>query len=123
MLLDSNILIYGGKGEDPRLDLILDRFDLAVASVTLVETLGFHGLSAEERHWLEITFERMRVLPLDSFVVRQAIALRQQRRIALADAIIAGTAMVHNLPLVTRNTADFRGIPGLQLVDPFTSPG
>ena len=123
MLLDSNILIYGGKGEYPRLDVILDRLDLAVASVTLVETLGFHGLSAEERHWLEITFERMRVLPLDSFVVRQAIALRQQRRIALADAIIAGTAMVHNLPLVTRNTADFRGIPGLQLVDPFTSPG
>jgi len=123
MLLDSNILIYGGKGEYPRLDVILDRLDLAVASVTLVETLGFHGLSAEERHWLEITFERMRVLPLDSFVVRQAIALRQQRRIALADAIIAGTAMVHNLPLVTRNTSDFRGIPGLQLVDPFTSPG
>jgi len=123
MLLDSNILIYGGKGEYPRLDVILDRLDLAVASVTLVETLGFHGLSAEERHWLEITFERMRVLPLDSFVVRQAIAFRQQRRIPLADAIIAGTAMVHNLPLVTRNTSDFRGIPGLQLVDPFTSPG
>ena len=40
MLLDSNILIYGGKGEYPRLDVILDRLDLAVASVTLVETLG-----------------------------------------------------------------------------------
>ena len=44
MLLDSNILIYGAEGGEPQLDAILDRTDLAVASVTCIETLGFHRL-------------------------------------------------------------------------------
>ncbi len=39
MLLDSNILIYGANGEDPGLDAILDRTDLAAASVTRIETM------------------------------------------------------------------------------------
>ena len=51
MLLDSNILIYGANGEHPALDEILDRTDLAAASVTRIETLGFHRLSEIERRW------------------------------------------------------------------------
>ena len=42
MLLDSNILIYGANGEYAELDAILDRTDLSAASVTRIETLGFH---------------------------------------------------------------------------------
>ena len=49
MLLDSNILIYGAEGGEARLDAILNRTDLAVASVTRIETLGFHRLSEAER--------------------------------------------------------------------------
>ena len=48
----------------------------------------------------------------------QAIALRQQRRMGLGDAIIAATAIVHNLTLVTHNTEDFRWIANLELLDP-----
>ena len=33
----------------------------------------------------------------------------------------AATALVHNLPLVTRNVEDFTGIPGLLVVNPFAS--
>jgi toxin FitB len=64
MLLDSNILIYGANGENPGLDAILDRTDLAAASVTRIEMLGFHRLSEIERSWLETTFERMKILTL-----------------------------------------------------------
>ena len=39
----------------------------------------------------------------------------------LGDAIIAATAMVHNLTLVTHNTEDFRWIAGLELLDPLTN--
>jgi hypothetical protein len=49
MLLDSNILVYGASGEHPGLDAILERTDLAAASVTRIETLGFHRLSEIER--------------------------------------------------------------------------
>lgn len=41
MLLDSNILIYGAQGGHPGLDAILGRTDLAVASVTRIETPVF----------------------------------------------------------------------------------
>jgi predicted nucleic acid-binding protein len=37
---------------------------------------------------------------------------------SLGDAIIGASALVHQDTLVTRNTADFRWIPGLRLLDP-----
>ena len=119
MLLDSNILIYGANGEHPALDEILDRTDLAAASVTRIETMGFHRLSEIERRWLETTFERMKILALDDAVAARAIALRQERKMGLADAIIAATALAHDRPLVTRNEEDFRHVTGLRVINPF----
>lgn len=122
MLLDSNILIYGAHGPEPRLDIVLSRTDLAVTSITRIETLGFHRLTDAERHWLEVAIGLTRVLMLDDDVANCAIALRQSRKIGVADAIIAATALVHGLPLVTRNVRDFDDIPGLTLINPFTEP-
>ena len=122
MLLDSNILIYGAEGGEPQLDAILDRTDLAVASVSCIETLGYHRLSDAERGGLEAAIARMRVLALDDAVVARTISLRQQRKMGLADAIIAATALVHRLPLVTRNVDDFKHVAGLEIINPFASP-
>ena len=119
MLLDSNILIYGAESGEPRLDAILDRTDLAVASVTCIETLGYHRLSEAERDGLQAAIARMKVLALSDGVMERAISLRQQRRMGLADAIIAATALVHDLPLVTRNVDDFKHVAGLKLMNPF----
>lgn len=119
MLLDSNILIYGSQGSEAPLDEILSRTDLAVASVTQIETLGFHRLPEPHRRWFEVAFGRMRILALDELITSRAIALRQARNTGLVDAIIAATALVHNLPLVTRNDADFRGIGDLEIINPF----
>jgi toxin FitB len=122
MLLDSNILIYGAEEGEPRLDVILDRSDLAVASVTCIETLGYHRLSDSERHGLEAAIARMTVLTLEGAVIARAISLRQERKMGLADAIIAATALVHQLPLVTRNVDDFKHVAGLEIVNPFAEP-
>ena len=119
MLLDSNILIYGASREHPGLDAVLDRTDLAAASISRIETLGFHKLSDIERHWLDAAFARMQILPLDDIVAARAIELRQQSRMRLADAIIAATALVHLRPLVTRNVDDFRHLTELEIINPF----
>jgi len=37
---------------------------------------------------------------------------------SLGHALIAATAMDHNLPLATRNTNDFDWISGVQLINP-----
>lgn len=122
MLLDSNILIYGADSGEPRLDAILDRTDLAISSVTRIETLGFHRLSETECEWLGAAIQRMLVLPLTEAVEDCAIALRQERKMGLADAIIAATALVHGLTLVTRNVDDFKHVSGLDWINPFAEP-
>ena len=122
MLLDSNILIYGAEEGEPRLDAILARSDLAVASVSCIETLGYHRLSDAERQGLEAAIARMTVLALEDAVVARAISLRQERKMGLADAIIAATALVHRLRVVTRNVDDYKHVPGLEIVNPFAEP-
>ena len=52
-------------------------------------------------------------------VLEAAIALRQQRKMSLGDALVAGTALHHNLALVTRNTGDFEWIDSLAVLNPF----
>ena len=84
-----------------------------------IEVYGFPGLKAEEKAALDVLFRRLTVHPLDTAVIERAITLRQQRKMGLADAIIAATALVHCLPLVTCNMGDFKQVPGLKLVDPF----
>jgi predicted nucleic acid-binding protein len=53
------------------------------------------------------------ILPIDELVIEKTISVRQNKKIALGDAIIAATALVHDLVLISRNTSDFINIPGL----------
>ena len=71
---------------------------------------------------MEEFFRLARVLPLSQAVLDQAVALRQQRKMSLGDALIAGTALVHGLTLVTRNVDDFQWVQGLTLLNPFEEP-
>ncbi len=43
--------------------------------------------------------------------------LQQGITISVADLMIGAVALVHDLTLVTHNTADFQNIPGLRLAD------
>jgi toxin FitB len=38
---------------------------------------------------------------------------------SLGDALVAGTALVHELTLITRNVDDFSRIEGLSILNPF----
>ena len=121
MLLDSNILIYAANKSAPEIDALAISAESAVASVTQIEVYGFTGLKTEEKAALDVLFHRLTVHPLDAMVIDRAIALRQESKMGLADAIIAATALVHNLPLVTRNETDFKHVAGLRIINPFAS--
>jgi toxin FitB len=119
MLLDSNILIYAAQPAHAHLRQFIAIHAPAVSAVSYVEVLGYHQLDTQERQYLEKFFRLARVLPLSQTVLDQAVTLRQQRRISLGDALVAGTALVHGLTLVTRNVDDFQWIQGLSLLNPF----
>jgi toxin FitB len=80
--------------------------------------LGYHLLVEQQRQYFEEFFQIAQVLPISQEVLVQAVALRQQRRMSLGDAIIAGTALLHELTLITRNVSDFRWIAELNLLNP-----
>jgi len=122
MLCDSNILIYAADPHDTRCGSFVERDDAAIATVSRIEVLGFPGfanVSEDHRQRLREIVDSMVQLGLDERVIERAITLRRQRRTSLADAVIAATALVHERPLVTRNTDDFKHIAGLRLIDPF----
>ena len=56
---------------------------------------------------------------MDNNVVNQTISLRKSRKIKLGDAIIAATALVYSLTLVTRNVDDFKKIVSLKILNPW----
>jgi predicted nucleic acid-binding protein len=118
-LLDSNVLIYAANGNTESLREFICSAGNAVSSITRIEVFGFSGLKQEEKASLDTLFAFLDVYSLDERVIAKSIELRQIRRMGLADAIIAATALVHAMPLVTRNADDFKAIEGLEVINPF----
>jgi predicted nucleic acid-binding protein len=122
MLVDSNIIIYAVQPENTFLTDFIETNPVAVASITRIEVLGFHlwhTLDADRQSLLEHLMETVTVLPLDDPVVDRAIRLRRRCKMSLGDSIVAATALLYELQLVTRNADDFKGIAELRLLNPF----
>jgi predicted nucleic acid-binding protein len=118
ILLDSNILIYLVQKEHEALRQWLLTIQPAYSIISKVEVLGYWNLSTTQAHAIAAVLSPMREISLTARQCEQAISLRQQRKMSLGDALIAATALDHNLPLATRNTKDFDWISGLQLINP-----
>lgn len=119
MILDSNIVIYSILPEHERLRTFIEENVPAVSLICRIEVLGFHKINQEQQAKFAKLFDGLPVLPISRDVADKAVALRQQRRMSLGDAITAGTALVHDRVLVTRNVSDFEWVAGLKLRNPF----
>jgi predicted nucleic acid-binding protein len=121
MLIDSNIIIYAARPEHAELRDFVATYAPAVSAISYVEVLGYHELSEREASLFRQFFAAASILPIDQDVLDKAVQLRQQRKMTLGDALVAATALVHHLPLVTHNVVDFAWIDDLTLVDPLDS--
>jgi len=75
--------------------------------------------AAQLDEWLNDLPTHFQVLSADVAVMRQWARLRHRRSdTAFEDALIASTAQVHRLTVVTRNVADFAPF-GVPLLNPF----
>lgn len=119
MLIDSNIIIYAAQPEYAELREFIAKHAPSVSAVSYVEIVGYHKLTEADRHFFEEFFSLAHVLPISQNVIERATELRQNKKMSLGDALVAGTSLAHNLTLVTRNEKDFSWIAGLKLFNPF----
>lgn len=118
VLLDSNLIIYSVDPADTLVRPFIRLHAAFVSEISIVEALGYHRLREIDRMGLELFFANCRLLPIDRTIIRAATELRQKRKMSLGDALIAGTAIIHELILATHNAADFQAIDGLTVIDP-----
>jgi hypothetical protein len=133
-LLDTNIISELRRPEraDPRVlawasGVHADELFLSVITILEIE-MGVLAVARRDpaqgavlRNWLEeklLEGFRGRILAVDIDVARRCAALHIPDRRAERDALIAATALVHRLTMVTRNTSDFRSV-GLDLINPW----
>jgi len=121
-LFDSNILIYHLNGELNSQGRALLKLGLlgneTYSIISKIEVLGFQQPSAVELQARQL-FSSLTEISLTSEITDQTIALRKLYKIKLPDAIIAATAIIQSLQLVTRNSIDFARITGLSMMNPF----
>ena len=136
-LLDTNVISELRKAKagkaDPKVVAWAERIpapNLFLSVITLLELET--GLLLIERRdllqgvilrcWLEtqvIPAFSERILPVDTPVARRCARLHVPDPRSDRDALIAATALIHDLTVVTRNVADFEPT-GVRIINPWT---
>jgi predicted nucleic acid-binding protein len=130
-LLDTNVVSYARKDASPATDwlraaapsllylsvITLGEIERGIAMKERADLKAAENLSA----WLQTIRNDYadRILPITDRVSILWGRLSALRTRGDADGLIAATAIVHDLVLVTRNTADFDDT-GVRLVNPWT---
>jgi predicted nucleic acid-binding protein len=120
---DKHVATWAASVPGPSLFLSVITIQEVEIGVLLVERRDA-SQGAVLRTWLEDhvlpAFED-RVLPVDTSVARRSAALDVPDPCPVRDSLIAATALVHGLTLVTRNVADVERT-GVRVMDPWRNP-
>ncbi len=139
-LIDTNVLSEFRKAGTDRMDLAVKAwFDEVPEEQTFISVISIMELERwvllKARHdpaqagiirrWLQsriLPRYARRLLSVDRAVAQKTAALHVPDPRPHPDALIAGTALVHGLTVVTRNTRDFAPL-GVPVIDPWSGAG
>lgn len=135
-LLDTNVVSELRKVGDGKADVNVtswigaqDSRDLFISALTILELeRGILGIQRRDtmqgsrlREWMDSRVRpefAERILSVDDAIATRCAHLHIPDRRNEADALIAATALIHGLTVVTRNIKDFEGT-GAILVNPW----
>ena len=104
-LLDTNMVIGLLKKRPAAIALAeaqnLEMNQAAVSQITRMELLGFPGIASGEETSIHAFLRNCHILLIDEAIENAAIQLRRSKACKLPDAIIAATAQVHQIILLT----------------------
>ena len=118
--LDTNAIIYIIKKDENAIYLLHDimarpEIPLYVSTITETELFSFSQITPDEARKIENFLENISLVPLVSQIARTAGYIRGAYDIKLADSVIAATTLFTGSTLLTRNTKDFKKIPGFKM--------
>lgn len=123
-LWDTNTAIYFLQRQFPLsaeqfIDSILQENPPALFAITEIELMCWKTAGDDDLKVLANFIEDSVIFELEKDIKIKTVALRKSYKIKLPDAIIAATAIVYNLTLLTRNVSDFSRIENLTLINPW----
>lgn len=120
-LIDNNAIsnYFSSLFSDSAMQFMSDVIDQIpnISVITEIEALSWITSDKNKELIVQEFIKDAAIISLSPAVVKQCVIIRRSCKIKTPDAIIAATAIVHNLTLITSDS-DFAGIVGLQVVDP-----
>jgi len=109
-LIDSNIIIYHLNAESIATNFLKDNLEnLYILRLTFIEVLSFDFTDEEKEQVIEL-LRKFEIIDTSDEIAIKCVENRKLKKIKLADNIIASTAQVNDLTLVTRNIKDFNNL-------------
>ncbi|QBC00641.1 type II toxin-antitoxin system VapC family toxin [Enterobacter cloacae] len=108
-------------------NILIDLFNNRVEAANTIENTTSHR-SISLITWMEVmvgarkhgheaktatVLGAFEIIDVTREIAERSVVLREKHGMKLPDAIILATAQSRNCPLITRNTKDFQGIPGV----------
>lgn len=121
-LIDTNVLIYHTAGSTESvefLNTVIKQKSFHISIITKIEFLGWDKHTPDGFEKCKKLIGQAVVFPLEHDIAEKAIDIKLAKKIKLADAVIAATAILHNMKLVTRNIDDFKTVEGIEVINPF----
>ena len=75
--------------------------ELAFSVISELELLSFHGITSEEENNIRLFLLNCKEISLTDEIKEKTIEIRKKYKTKLPDAIVAASAIVNNLPLIT----------------------
>ncbi|WP_428663615.1 type II toxin-antitoxin system VapC family toxin [Runella sp.] len=121
-LIDTNVFVkyiqeqLSEKGSE-LVDTIFDANDCRISIINWIELLSWQT-DQQTQKLVEDFIEIANEYELSEMIANKTIIIRRQFKIKLPDAVIAATAMVHELILLLDNDRDFGKIAHLSYINP-----